>query len=184
MTTNQEKHEVIVVKQTPADAVYWRLLAVALDPGRETPELYGLIREGQSDVPLMVDGRILLFAERGRADELLRRHGRLVGDEVVDVERPFFVCDVAQALHLLSVGGLDSDSAVLSAVNVLLDLVVATGVPFDERRRQALGSIADYCTTSYDVTRYLEEEGGYSSRELLDAVLWCVGVVAAMARIV
>ena len=134
MTTNQEKHEVIVVKQTPADAVYWRLLAVALDPGRETPELYGLIREGQSDVPLMVDGRILLFAERGRADELLRRHGRLVGDEVVDVERPFFVCDVAQALHLLSVGGLDSDSAVLSAVNVLLDLVVATGVPFDERR--------------------------------------------------
>jgi hypothetical protein len=171
------------MRQAPGDVVYWRLLALALDPGRETPELYGLLREGQFDVPLMVDGRIVLFTDRGRAGELLREHGRLIGDEVVDVESPFVVCDVAQALHLLSVGGLDSGSAVLNAVNILLDLVVATGVPFDERRRTALGSIADYCTTKYDLTRYLEEDGDYARQELLDAVLWCVGVVTVMARI-
>ena len=40
----------------PAAETYWRLLAVALDPDRTTTELYGLIYEGETDVPLMVDG--------------------------------------------------------------------------------------------------------------------------------
>jgi hypothetical protein len=53
----------------------------------------------------------------------------------------------------------------------------------DDRRR-ALHAIADYCTVNKDITRYLEEEGDSSSRELVDAVLWCVGAVAAKASMV
>jgi hypothetical protein len=72
----------------------------------------------------------------------------------------------------------------LSVVNVLLDLVRTTGVKLDDRRKQALYAIADYCTFSKDLTKYLEEEGDYSSRELVDAVLWCVGAIVVKSRIV
>jgi hypothetical protein len=66
---------------------------------------------------------------------------------------------------------------------VLLDLVKASGIKMVERRRGALHAIADYCTFNKDLTKYLEEEGDYSSRELIDAVLWCVGAVVVKARI-
>jgi hypothetical protein len=37
---------------------------------------------------------------------------------------------------------------------------------------------------SKDLTKYLEEAGDHSSRELVDAVLRCVGAVVVKARIV
>ncbi|MBC7973744.1 MAG: hypothetical protein H7138_02080 [Myxococcales bacterium] len=44
-------------------------------------------------------------------------------------------------------------------------------------------AIADYCTFDKNLTKYLEEEGDYSSRELVDAVLWCVGAVVVKSKI-
>jgi hypothetical protein len=167
----------------PATVTYWRLLAISLDPDRTEPELYGLIYESETDVPLMVDGRIVFFTDPAKAPELIRQHGAaLIADEI-DVAKPLLWCDVAQALHFLSSGGMDTEASVLEAVNMLLDLVKASGVRLDERRRRALYAIADYCTFSKDLTKYLEEEGDYSSAELVDAVLWCVGAVAVKARI-
>jgi hypothetical protein len=168
----------------PAAETYWRLLAVALDPDRTTPELYGLIHEGETDVPLMVDGRIMFFTDPARAQDLIREYGAALVADHIDVAKPSLWCDVAQALHFLSAGGFDDGADVLSVVNVLLDLVRTTGVKLDDRRKQALYAIADYCTFSKDLTKYLEEEGDYSSRELVDAVLWCVGAIVVKSRIV
>jgi hypothetical protein len=163
---------------------YWRLLAIALDPDCPRPELYGLIFEAEKDRPLLVNGRIALFSDPQRARELLDRYaGELVAD-CVDIDKPFFWCDVAQALHYLSAGGFDERASVLDAVNALLDLVRATSTPLGDRRRAALYDIANHCTMSKDLTKYLEEEGDYSSAELVDAVLWCVGVVAVHSTIV
>ena len=167
----------------PATETYWRLLAVGLDPDRPTPELYGLIYEGETDVPLMVDDRIVFFTDPGRAHELIQRYGAPLVADKLDIAKPFFWCDIAQTLHLLSKGGFDDGAAVLGAVNLLLDLVKAARIKLDDRRRQALVAIADYCTFNKDLTKYLEEEGDYSSRELVDAVLWCVGAVVVKARI-
>ena len=168
----------------PATVTYWRLLAIGLDPDKTVPDLYGLIYEGETDVPLMVNGRIVFFTDPARAYELIQQHGAaLVADEI-DVEKPFFWCDIAQALYYLSSGGIDTGASVLGAVNALLDLVKASGATMDDRRRRALYAIADYCTFSKDLTKYLEEEGDYSSDELVDAVLWCVGAVVVKARIV
>jgi hypothetical protein len=169
----------------PASTIqpYWRLLAVALDPDRSTPELYGAIHEAEKDVPLTVNGRIVFFTDPARAPDLIRKHGGAWIADPIDVAKPSFWCDVAQALHFLSAGGIDTTASVVSAVNVLLDLVKASGAELDDRRRKALYAIADYCTTSKDLTKYLEEVGDYSSDELVDAVLWCVGAVVVMARI-
>ena len=167
----------------PATETYWRLLDVALDPDRAIPDLYGLIYEGETDVPLMVDGRIVFFTDPTRAHDLIQEHGAARIADHIDVAKPFFWCDVAQALHFLSAGRFDDGAAVLGAVNALLDLVRATGVKLVDRRKQALYAIADYCTFSKDLTKYLEEEGDYSSRELVDAVLWCVGAIVVKSRI-
>jgi len=146
------------------------LLAISLDPDRTTPELYGLIHEGEIDVPLMIDARIALFTDVTRARALIQQYGdSLIADEI-DVEKPFFWCDVAQALYFLSSGGIDTEATVLGTVNVLLDLVRATGITMVDARRKALYSIADFCTMSKDLTKYFDEDGDYSSRELVDAV--------------
>lgn len=162
----------------------WRLLAISLDPDRESAELYGAIHESEKDVPLMADGRLVLFTDPARAPEWIRRYGGLLASDPMEVDEPTRWCDVAQALHHLSAGGNDQSASVVDAVNVLLDLVTALGTKISEDRRRALESIANYCTTSKDVTRYLEEVGEFSSRALVDAVLWCVGAVAVKARIV
>jgi len=168
----------------PATETYWRLLAIGIDPDKSTPELYGLIHEREADVPLMQDGRIVFFTDPTRTRELIQRHGALLAADKIDLDKPFFRCDVAQALYFLSVGGNDEDASVLRAVNVLLDLVKASGITMIDSRRRALNSIANYCTMSKDLTTYLEEEGDHSSLELVDALRWCVGAVVVKSRIV
>lgn len=167
----------------PSTAACWRLLALSLDPDKTAPDLYGLMHEGETDAPLMVDERIVLFADPGRATELIQLYGGPRCHDAMDVAEPTRWCDVAQTLHHLSAGGIDTSASVVDAVNVLLDLVKASGAVMIESRRQALRAIADYCTTSKDLAKYLEEVGAYSSRELVDAVLWCIGAVAAKARL-
>ncbi|HEX3480227.1 MAG TPA: hypothetical protein VHT91_34655 [Kofleriaceae bacterium] len=161
----------------------WRLVAIGLDPDKTVPDLYGVIHQGEPDAPLMVDGRIVFFTDPGRAPELIRKYGGAWANDPTEVSKPTLWCDIAQALHHLSTGGIDTSTSIVDALNVLLDLVKATGVKMVDRRRQALYAIADYCTFNKDLTKYLEEEGDYSSRELVDAVLWCVGAVVVKSRI-
>ena len=167
---------------TPTDAI-WRLLAISLDPDQSDPALYGLVLEGEKDQPLMLDGRIVLFKDSSRAMSVLQQYGGALKADKIDVAKPFFWCDVAQALYLLQAGGIDNDASVLGAVNALLDLVRATGLRFPDHTKAALYSIADYCTMNTDLSRYLDEEGDYSSDALIDAMLWCVGAVTVKSSI-
>src|SRR6201995_3386645 len=121
----------------------WRLLAIGLDPGKTVPALYGAIHEGEPDAPLMVEGRIMFFTEPARAAELIRQYGGPWADDPMEVSKPTLWCDVAQALHHLSAGGIDTSASVVDAVNVLLDLVRATRTKMVDSRRRALHSIAD-----------------------------------------
>lgn len=161
----------------------WRLFAIGLDPDKTVPDLYGAMHQGEPDVPLMVDGRIVFFTDPARATELIRQYGGPWASDPTEVSKPTLWCDVAQALHHLSAGGIDTSASVVDAVNLLLDLVKASGAKMIDSRRRALHSIADYCTTSKDITKYLEEVGDHSSRELVDAALWCVGAIAVKSRI-
>jgi hypothetical protein len=162
----------------------WRLLAIYLDPEQQASTLFALMLVGRQDEPLMVDGRIAFFTDRRRARELIEKYGPHLRADRNDVDEPARRCDIAQALHFLSAGGYDETASVLNSVNPLLDLVRASGIEMTEERKRVLYSIADYTTTSKDLTRYLEEEGDYPSRQLVDAVLWCVGAVVMKGKLV
>jgi hypothetical protein len=168
---------------TTTTETIWRLLAMSLDPDQSDPVLYGLVLEGEVDQPLMLADRLVLFRDPSRAATILQQFGSSMKADKIDVSKPFFWCDVAQTLHLLQAGGIDEDACVLGAVNALLDLVRATGLKMPAVTKAALHSIADYCTMNKDLTKYLEEEGDYSSDALVDAMLWCVGAVAVKARV-
>lgn len=161
----------------------WRLLAISLDPDRSEPQLYGLILEGEVDQPLMLRDRVLFFRDAARAPAIIETYGLHLRADRAELGKPFFWCDIAQTLHLLQAGGLDGEACVLGAVNLLLDLVRAIGVEVPVEYKEALRSIADYCTTKKDLTLYLEEEGDYSSEALTNAVLWCVGATTVKATI-
>jgi hypothetical protein len=167
-----------------AEEKIWRLLAISLDPDKSDPELYGLVLEGVDDRPLLLKDRILFFRDASQAEEILHAHGAHFTADKVDVAKPFFWCDVAQTLHLLQSGGIDDDACVLGAINCLLDLVKATGIQVPAETKAGLHSIANYCTMSKDLTKYMEEEGDYSSEPLTDAVLWCVGAVAVKSTVI
>src|ERR1041384_3122519 len=109
-------------RPTRSTAPCWRLLAIGLDPDKTAPELYGVIHEGESDVPLMVDQRIVFFSDPARAPELIQKYGGHWIHDAMEVATPTLWCDVAQALHHLSAGGIDTSASVIDAVNVLLDL--------------------------------------------------------------
>jgi hypothetical protein len=113
MTSGQDAH---TNPLDPGSETYWRLVAIALDPDRSTPELYALMHEGNSDVPLMVNGRIAIFTDPGRAAEVLRTHGAYLPADHIDVARPFAWCDVAGALSYFSDGGIDPNATVLDTV--------------------------------------------------------------------
>jgi hypothetical protein len=166
-----------------AEQKIWRLLAISLDPDKSDPELYGLILEGVDDQPLLLNDRILFFRDASRAEEIVRKHGSHLEADRVDVAKPFFWCDVAQTLYLLQAGGIDNDACVLGAINALLDLVKATGLNIQTQTKAALHSIANFCTMDRNITKYLEEEGDYSSEALTDAVLWCVGAICVSSTI-
>jgi hypothetical protein len=161
------------------------LLAIGLDPDKTAPDLYGAIHEDetQSDRPLMAGDRIVFFTNAERAPELIRKYGGPWAHDTMAVAKPTLWCDAAQALHYLSAGGIDTSASVVEAINVLLNLVKASGAKMVDSRSLVLHSIANYCTMSKDLTRYLEEVGAHSSRELVDAVLWCLGAVVAKAKI-
>lgn len=167
-----------------SEQTFWRLLAIGLDPDRSDPELYGLIYENAKDVPLMKEGRIVLFTDPGRARQLLHEFDVAGDADHIDVDRPFFRCDIAQTLYLLNAGGIDERAAILNAVNALLDLVRATGIEMPREHGPALRSIADYCTFNRDITKYLEEEGDFAGGDIIDAVLWCVGAIAVKSTVV
>ena len=137
------------------------------------PDAIGLRVEGREH---MYAFSHMVWATMGPENELFKEAMVNIGPVLAWLEQ---CCDRDN----LSAGGIDTSASVVDAVNVLLDLVKASGAKLVDNRRRALHSIADYCTTSKDITKYLEEVGDHSSRELVDAVLWCVGAVVVKSRI-
>ena len=162
----------------------WCLLAIGIDPDRSNPELYSLILHGEHDTPLLDGDRIVCFTDPGCASDLIRQYGGGSEADRIDVSVPLYWCDIASTLHLLESPGYDESASVLDTVNVLLELVKATGLTISCEHRAALHALADYCTLNKDLMPYFEEESDYSRRQCIDAVLWSVGAVVAKARIV
>jgi hypothetical protein len=135
-------------------------------------------RRGGMDRPLTdPDGYIVWFKD---PDEAAR--AMLVGDEAFARHFPApsevaLVYDLQQIAWNVTEGVLDDGAVVLNGVNLILDLVEATGFPLPPAYQKTLFELADSLTFSSDLS-ILDDLRPSARGDAMDALCWCVGAVA------
>jgi hypothetical protein len=168
------------------EALY--LIGASLHPDAAGPRLYTLLlmhedARGGKDRPLTdADGYILWFREPGFAaravalgDAGFRKHGAAPADVAATYDFASLFWTVSQ--------GTESSGETVEALNLLLDLVDATGFPFPAGYRRDLFALADHMTFSRDVEAFFTGDVDARAR-LMDAITWCVGAVTIKSTIV
>ena len=164
------------------------LIGIRMWAEEESRVLYTLLLMdedgGGKDRPLTdSEGYIVWFADPALAgdafsygDDAFRRH-----EKTFD-EGPF-VYDYARLFWRITMCDEDEGAVILDGVNLLLDLVKATGFPLPEMYRVRLWHLADGLTFSKDLAGLLRE--GVATRDdLMEALSWCVGAVTIKSRLV
>lgn len=170
-------------QKSPGELVIWRLLSIRIDPDDPTPVLYSLVLEGEKDRPLMADGKIVFFTDAKRAESILASYGsELFADEVA-VEEPFFKIDLACALYLVNTEGFDDGAYVLNTVNTLWDLVRAIPMKMPDYHKEAFKKYVAFGTLQRDLSVHFEGSAS-SIKQLMDAILWCVGAVVVFSKVI
>jgi hypothetical protein len=168
------------------EALY--LIGLRLHPDAGGAQLYTVLlmnedaRDGR-DRPLTdADGYVLLFPDPGlapsvaaRGDAGFRKHSAVP----TDVSHTF---DLAMALWAIAHDTRPVSGEVLDSVNLLLDLVEATGFPMPPQYRRDLHALADHLTFSADIAEFVGA-GEEVRIRLMDAITWCVGAVAIKSRV-
>jgi hypothetical protein len=169
------------------EALY--LVGVRLHPDVVGSQLYTILlmdedARGGKDRPLTDgEGYILWFPEPGFAaravalgDAGFRKHA-IIPEEVAATY------DFASFFWAVSQGPGEPSGDLVHALNLLLDLVDATGFPMSPGYRRDLYALADHLTFSGNVETFIA--GGADTRaRLMDAITWCIGAVTIKSTIV
>jgi hypothetical protein len=157
------------------------LIGFRLDVDSEgQPDLYTLYVD--ADRPIVSDQSIVFFADPRQACQAVERDD---DDEVRRLAPPHdlaVVYDVPLALYRLAHQSFDPDSVILNCLNVLFDLVKATGLPPVGAVKDELYPLADHLTFDREDGSYLDAAPKRRGR-VIDAVLWCIGAVVSHATV-
>jgi hypothetical protein len=155
------------------------LIGFRLDPSAEGPQFYTLIgSEGESERPITRGGRVLFF--RRPADAL---RALMASDNGFRDVRPApteleLLCDIGQALYVANEEKEDGDGLLFELIAVFDDLLRAVQLNVPAEYAAVLGAVAARLGESREFASFLAESG-MSREKLEDALLWCVGAVAA-----
>ncbi len=158
------------------------LVGLRLDGEHDGPQFYTLLAVGgDNERPITADGRLLFFTPPELAAKLLSLDPEMakLGPAPQEIET---FCDVAEALHLVNSKDDDPDGVVLDCLLVFDDLVRATKLHMPDRYQGLLTELTARLT---ERARLRDIFTNRSLREHVeDALLWCIGAIAAKARIV
>lgn len=161
----------------------WRLASLRIDPDVERAQLYFLMLEGEKDRPLVRDGRVLFFSAPSRARELIAAHASSIPYDNIDVDEPFYACDIADLLYVITSGASDERASVAESTNLLLDIVESLPIELPLHYRNTLYRLVTRFSCEKDVAMP-EEEANLKKDDAVNAILWCLGVVTAFASVV
>ena len=164
------------------------LVGVRLQPHSNESDLYALVlyyevARGDKNRPLTSEGRIAFFRDTAHANRALGLGDaafRKYGNAPVEVA---IVYDLPKVLETVRGGEVDEDASVLNLLNELADFVVATGHAMPEPYQQMLARFADWLTFNRNFSTFFTEHRIERS-EIMNALLWSVGAVAAQAVLV
>ena len=158
------------------------LVGLRLDPRHEGAEFYTLLAVGgDNERPIRSDDRILFFARPELAGKALALDAELsrVGTPPQEMET---FCDIAQTLHLVNSQDTDPEGVILECLLIFDDLVRATRLHMPDRYQGMLTELAARLTERDSLRNIFRN---HALREHVeDALLWCIGAIAAKSRMV
>ena len=155
------------------------LIGFRLDPSAEGAQFYTLIgEEGESERPITRGGRVLFFRRPADALTALTASDNGFGDVRPVPTELELLCDVSQALYVADQEKEDGDGLLFELIAVFDDLVRAVKLNVPAEYAALLGAVATRLGESQEFASFLAENG-MTREKLEDALLWCVGAIAA-----
>jgi hypothetical protein len=155
------------------------LIGFRMDAASEGPQFYTLIgSEGESERPITRQGRILFFrAPRLAAKALAASDNGFQSLREVPHELEM-LCEVGEALHVANQQASDADGWLFELIAVFDDLLRAVELTPPPEYVEVLSQVATRLVASNEFAGFLEQRG-LKREKLEDALLWCIGAVAA-----
>ncbi len=160
------------------------LVGFRIDPNAEGPQFYTLFAlGGENERPITTVGDRVVFFTRpelaGKALEIGDPSMQALGELPDELD---MLCDVAHVLYLVNAESSDPDRTIHDCLEVVDDLVRATRISIPPGYQDALSDLMEHLSHSHMYGEYLRDHGG--RQRLEDALLWCIGAVAAKAKMV
>jgi hypothetical protein len=148
------------------------LIGFRMDPAAEKPQFYTLIgSEGESERPITRQGRILLFrSPKSAARALAASDNGFRGMRSIPTE--------LEMLHVANQKDADEDGWLFELIAVFDDLLRAVGLAPPQEYVEVLTAVATWLVETTEFASFLQQRGMTRER-LEDALLWCIGAVAA-----
>ena len=158
------------------------LVGLRLDPHCDGPQFYTLLAVGgDNERPITAEGRILFFARPELAAKALALDPDLAKLGPAPEQTETF-CDIAQTLHLVNSQDADPEGVILECLLIFDDLVRATHLHMPDRYQGLLTELAARLTERAALRDIFRN---HALREHVeDALLWCVGAIAAKSQMI
>jgi hypothetical protein len=154
------------------------LIGFRLDPGAEEPQFYTLIGdEGESERPIMREGRVLLFRKPAQALAALMASDNGFSDVRPVPSELELLCDIGSALYVANAEAADTDGILFEAIAVFDDLLRAVKLHVPPEYTAVLSAVAERLAENAELASFLKAKK-LSREKLEDALMWCVGAIA------
>lgn len=148
----------------------------------EEINFYMLTTYGEVDLPLVVDGKLILFCSidlTKLAFSLFPKE--LVKGQSIPAEVALF-CDVPIAVRKIKSGKVDQKATILNCLNMFFDIFKVLNVDIPETYRMNLYAFADYLTFEKNIVEFFNTSE-IKRIDVLQAFLWCVGTMLSNCKI-
>jgi len=155
------------------------LIGFRMDPASNKPQFYTLIgSEGESERPITRLGRILFFRSQKSAAKALAASDNGFRGMRNTPDALEMLCEVGEALHVANQKDWDEDGWLFELIAVFDDLLRAVDLAPPPEYVEVLTAVATRLVETTEFAGFLQQRGMTRER-LEDALLWCIGAVAA-----
>jgi hypothetical protein len=155
------------------------LIGFRMDPAAEGPQFYTLIgSEGEGERPITRGGRVLFFPRPENAGRALAASDNGFGDVSPAPQELELLCDIGEALHVANQEAADGDGVLFELIAVFDDLLREVKLTVPGEYTAVLAAVAERLGESVEFASFLAANE-IARAKLEDALLWCVGAVAA-----
>ena len=157
------------------------LCGFRFDDDNEHPDLYTVLLQVRDDGPIVSRGRVVFFTRLELAplalemDDDPRVRALILPELSVDET---YIFDMTEISQMIAREARDDTAMLVDFLNVLFDLVSATGIGLPSDYQRILFALANHMTVEREFASFLTHEQ-ISRDQIRDAIFWCIGGIAS-----